>query len=255
VALYRHVLQALSGSGIPFLVGGAYALHYYAGVGRFTKDLDVFSRPSDAPAILAVVGQLGWHTEHTFPHWLRKAYHNHEYIDVIHSSGNGLAVVDDAWFENARPVELFGVDVALCPVEEMIWSKAFVMERERFDGADIAHLLRSCAHQLDWARLLASFGRHWRVLYAHLLLFGFIYPGERSKIPPAILRDLASRLAVEEAAPEPEAPLCQGTLLSRAQYLADIESWGYRDGRLQPDVHMDEGDIRLWTAPVREKHD
>ena len=28
------------------------------------------------------------------------------------------------------------------PAEEMIWSKAFIQERERFDGADIHHLLR-----------------------------------------------------------------------------------------------------------------
>ena len=26
----------------------------------------------------------------------------------------------------------------------MIWSKAFIMERERFDGADVAHLLLHC---------------------------------------------------------------------------------------------------------------
>jgi hypothetical protein len=27
--------------------------------------------------------------------------------------------------------------VKLMPVEESIWTKAFIMERERFDGADI----------------------------------------------------------------------------------------------------------------------
>ena len=41
--------------------------------------------------------------------------------------------------------ELLGVPVKHCAPEEMIWMKAYIMERERFDGADIAHILRCCA--------------------------------------------------------------------------------------------------------------
>jgi hypothetical protein len=33
--------------------------------------------------------------------------------------------------------------------EEVIWSKAFVTERERYDGADIMHVLLACAETLD----------------------------------------------------------------------------------------------------------
>jgi hypothetical protein len=29
-----------------------------------------------------------------------------------------------------------------------------VMERERYDGADIAHLIRAAVHQRDWSRVL-----------------------------------------------------------------------------------------------------
>jgi hypothetical protein len=32
----------------------------------------------------------------------------------------------------------------------MIWSKGFVMERERFDGADVTHLLRAVGPKLNW---------------------------------------------------------------------------------------------------------
>ena len=46
--------------------------------------------------------------------------------------------------------------VLLAPPEEMIWSKAFVCERERYDGADVNHLLRACGRQMDWQRLLAA---------------------------------------------------------------------------------------------------
>jgi hypothetical protein len=53
----------------------------------------------------------------------------------------------------------------------LIWQKAYVMERERFDGADIVHLLASCAPGIDWKRLMERFGPDWRVLMSHLILF------------------------------------------------------------------------------------
>ena len=34
--------------------------------------------------------------------------------------------------------------------EETLWSKAFVMERERYDGADVAHLILAHGERLDW---------------------------------------------------------------------------------------------------------
>jgi len=50
------------------------------------------------------------------------------------------------------------------------------MERERYDGADIAHILRARAADLDWERLLERFAGHWHVLLSHLILFEYL-PG------------------------------------------------------------------------------
>ncbi|MDC8448805.1 MAG: hypothetical protein LV473_10645 [Nitrospira sp.] len=47
---------------------------------------------------------------------------------------------------------------------------------ERYDGADIAHLLHVRSEKLDWGWLLWRFDRQWRVLLSHLVLFGFVYP-------------------------------------------------------------------------------
>ncbi len=102
--------------------------------------------------------------------------------------------MDDSWFDRARDDKLLGVPVKLCAPEEMIWMKAYVMERERFDGADIAHILRCCASEIDWRHLVRRFGPDWRVLLSHLILFGYIYPGERARIPAAIMEDLITQL-------------------------------------------------------------
>jgi hypothetical protein len=249
-AVYRRALDALLKSRIPFLVGGAYALARYTGIERDTKDFDVFVRAEDSQAVLEVLADAGFSTELTFPHWLGKAYVGDRFIDVIFSSGNAVVRVDDGWFEQATDMEVLGRHVRICPVEEMIWSKSFVMERERYDGADIAHLLRAQADHLDWQRLLARFDSHWRVLLNHLVLFGFIYPSEQGKIPEPILSDLMGRALEEARSPAPQERVCQGTLLSRSQYLIDIDEWHYRDARLPPLGNMSRRDIAHWTAAI-----
>jgi len=247
---YVTALRALTDARLPFLVGGAYSFERYTGIARDTKDLDLFVRRRDFDRALAVIGSAGYRTEATFPHWLGKAFCGEDVVDVIFSSGNGCAVVDDEWFTNAVDATVLGLAVRLCPVEETIWSKAFIMERERYDSADVAHLLRACAEGLDWRRLLRRFGPHWRVLLAHLVLFGFVYPGEAARLPAWVMAELTARLLHAQRRPAPVPPICCGTLLSRKQYLPDV-AWGYRDGRLEHGT-MSEDDVAVWTAAIDE---
>jgi hypothetical protein len=247
--LYRSALELLNRTGVPYLVGGSYAFQYYAGISRTTKDFDIFVRPRDVQRALEVLQRVGFKAEIAFTHWLAKAHHADKFIDVIYSSGNGVAEVDDEWFAHAVDEEVLGTPVKLCPAEEMVWSKAFIMERERFDGADIAHLLRHCSGLLNWERLLRRFGADWRVLFGHLVLFGFIYPGERALIPASVVKDLVGRLLAELEVPTRESKVCRGTLLSRAQYLVDIDEWGYEDARLARGAMTDE-EIAVWTAAI-----
>jgi hypothetical protein len=251
-AFYRACMTALNDAGAEYLVGGAYAFARYTGIERHTKDFDIFCRQQDVEPILAVLERLGCQPERTFPHWLAKAYNpgTADFIDVIYSSGSGIAVVDDEWFENSVGETVLGIPVRLCPAEEIIWSKGFIMERERYDGNDIAHLLRACGAKMDWDRVLRRFAEHWRVLLSHLVLFGFIYPAERNRIPAKVQNELVRRLQGEVAATPPVDKTCQGTLISRAQYLVDIGPWGYRDARLEPGIKMTPADIAHWTRAI-----
>jgi hypothetical protein len=251
---YAHGLRALLEDGVPFLVGGGVAMAAYCGIRRFTKDLDVFVLSEDVPRVLGAFSKAGFRTETPFPHWLAKAYGgNGEFIDVIFNSGNGVAPVDREWFVHAVAARLLGVDVALCPPEETIWSKAFVMERERFDGADVVHLLLACGASLDWPRLVRRFGEHWPVLFAHLVLFAYVYPDEAGCVPPGVTASLLQRLG-SEAGPMAEAcsRTCRGTLLSREQYLPDIAR-GWRDARLPPTGTMSVEAVGRWTEAIRTR--
>jgi hypothetical protein len=248
-ALYRGALESIRAEGVEMLVGGAYALRQYAGVIRDTKDLDVFVRPKDVSRTLAALEKAGFRTDVPYPHWLAKGFAQDRFIDVIFCSGNGLCTVDDEWFENGVAADVLGMDARLVPIEEMIWTKSFVMERERFDGADVAHLLLASGEQIHWPRLLERFGDNWRVLFAHLALFGFIYPHARDTIPGWVLQELSERLQME---PSSAAALrvCRGTLLSREQFLRDVRDEGYLDARLQPLGSLTTSELAPWSAEV-----
>ncbi len=250
---YPSVLLALNRAGVRFLVGGGVAFNEYTGLDRPVKDFDLFLLESECARAMDVLAADGCQTDLKFPHWLGKAWKGDDFVDLIFNSGNGVAGVDEVWFEHAVPGTIFGAEVLLAPVEEMIWSKSFIMERERYDGADVAHMLHSQGEKLDWPRMLARFGPYWRVLLSHLVLFNFIYPFDRTKLPEAVTQFLLRRLRKEMTSPTPEDRVCNGTLLSRGQYLVDVEEWGYRDGRLDSPSRMTPSDIMHWTQAMREE--
>jgi hypothetical protein len=246
---YRKVLQTFIDARIDFLVGGTFAFVRLTGIDRETKDIDVFVRRRDWPRVAELLASEEIETELAFPHWLGKAYggRNREFfVDVIFSGGNGIAEVDDQWFQYAGHGEALGFPVRLMPAEEMIWSKAFLMERERFDGADVAHLIRATQKDLNWPRLLARFGEHWRVLLAHLILFSYIYPHDPA--PSEIVEELLHRLKDPDG--DPELRICRGTLLSRAQYLVDVDRWNYADARVVPFGTMTPEELEIWTKAI-----
>lgn len=248
---YKDALGALISGDIPFLLGGAYAYECYTEVHRDTKDLDIFVKLVDCERTLELLQKGGYCTEMTY-HWLAKAYKGRWFIDIIFSSANGICKVTDEWFEHAviDSGNAFDLTIRLMPVEEMIWSKAFIMEKERFDGGDINHLIRSHGVTLNWKRLLKLFGPYWRVLLSHLIMFGFVYPYEHSRcIPSWVIEELTSRLLKEqrEINTGSRKKVCNGTLVSRAQYLKDIMDWDYIDGRLE---YLTKDDIQKWTAEI-----
>ena len=250
---YRRTLELFNAEGLPFLVGGTHAYYRYTGIPRETKDFDVFINGRDYPRFEAAVKRAGYETELKFPHWLGKIYKDNAFIDLIFSGGNGEAAVDDEWFEHSVEGKIFGLPVRLAAPEEMIWSKSYVMERERYDGGDVMHLILRTGKRLDWNRLLHRFGDHWRLLLMQIVKFGFVYPSERGKvIPRAIVEELLARFTAELNERSHPRKVTYGTLTSRAQYLVDVRDWGFEDARLAPHGTLSEEQVHHWTEAIKE---
>ena len=140
-SLYREVLLAMNEHDLPYAVAGAFALQKYTGISRITKDLDLFMKAEDIPAALAYLGQLGFLCETPDPVWLSKAHRGEYFVDMISGMSNGVIIVDDSWMQRTIPTIIAGVPSRIISVEDLIASKLFVVRRERFDGADIAHII------------------------------------------------------------------------------------------------------------------
>ncbi len=228
---YRKAILTVQAAGIPLLAGGAFGFEFYTGISRYTKDFDIFVRAADAQRVLTALRNCGYTTEITAPHWLAKVCWQGNFVDIIFGEANGVNEVTDEWFTQAIRRQILGLDLLLCPVEEMICSKAFVMDRDRYDGADVAHLIREWAERLDWDRILRRFGPYWHVLLSHLLLFTFVYPSERGRIPARVMRKLLDLLQQESNHAPSRQRICRGTLVSMTQYRPDITRWGFEDAR------------------------
>ncbi|HYO79601.1 MAG TPA: hypothetical protein VE010_24260 [Thermoanaerobaculia bacterium] len=251
VDFYRSTLELFNRENLPFLVGGTHAYYRYTGIARETKDFDIFVRRGDYPKFEAAVTAAGYKTELKFPHWLGKIYKDDAFIDLIFSGGNGEAAVDDEWFEHSVEGKIFGLPARLAAPEEMIWSKSYVMERERYDGGDVMHLFLRTGTRLDWNRLITRFGPHWRLLFMHIVKFGFVYPSERYRVPREIVEELQARFTGELNDRSSAEKVCYGTLTSRAQYLVDIREWGFEDARVRPHGTMDPDDVEHWTEAIK----
>jgi hypothetical protein len=234
---YVDLLRTLDNAQLPYLVGGGYAMAHYTGIPRQTKDLDIYIYARDRDRALEVISTAGYRTEFFYPFWIAKALPpeggDEVFMDILYNSGNGICVVDDKWFAHAVPAEVHGYPTRLVAVEEIIWSKSFVQDRDRFDGADIAHLILCRGKsKIDWDHLISRYaGGHEGVLLAHLILYRYIYPTERASVPDAVLDRLYEATRNE---PKPRAKLCRGTNLANRAFGMDIERWGFIDARLKP---------------------
>lgn len=226
---YRETLALLRECGEEFLVGGGFAFCFYTGIARYTKDLDIFCRSSQVPRVLQFFAQRGYRVEQTDVRWLAKVFKDDHFMDIIFDSPNNICSVDDTWFQHSTAAAFEGIPVRLIPVEELIWCKTFVQNRERFDGADVNHLLVRQGMHLDWHRLLFRLDRHWQLLLAELLIFQFIYPSAFQEIVPRkLMEELLQRAAQQYDIPPTVEKICRGPLIDQTQYATDILDWHYK---------------------------
>lgn len=155
-ALFLDVLDdavaAVEAAGLPYVLMGGIAAACH-GRPRWTHDVDLLVRPTDARAVLDALAAAGFNTEETFPDWLYKASRDDQLVDVIFRS-SGDIYLDDEMLARAGRREFLGRRLLVIPPEDLIVIKAVVhAEHMPRHWHDALAVLAGC-EEIDWDYLV-----------------------------------------------------------------------------------------------------
>jgi hypothetical protein len=190
---YRRILSTFQDAGLQFSLGGAAALGVYTGRWRNTKDLDFYVLPRDrdrAIELLTASGLEDYYCKGSYDRrWIYRACREEAIVDVIWSMANLRAEIDENWLTRGPIHELEpGLAIRFVPAEELIWSKLYVLQRERCDWPDILNLLHGVGRELDWEYLVHRVGDDLPLLRGVAGIFRWLCPSEAGVIPESLLQ-------------------------------------------------------------------
>jgi len=192
--VYHRVMQEARSLGVTFAFGGAFATAVYTGELRNTKDFDFYVLPSERETMMEATRRAGLadHFErlHYDRSWIYRASEGDVLVDVIWAMANQRTEVDASWLSRGPRVEIRGERLCAIPIEELIWSKLYVLQRDRTDWGDVLNLIAAQAGAIDWKHLLNRLGPDTPLLAAALAIFAWLTPSRAQAIPVTVWEQL-----------------------------------------------------------------
>jgi hypothetical protein len=127
-------------------------------------------------------------------------------VDAIWAMANRRAEVDSRWVHGGPVVQMFGREFRVIPPEELLWSKLYVLQRDRCDWPDIMNLVYAAGPMLDWDHLLRRVGEDRPLLKGVLSVFSWLSPQRAVLIPRRVWDLLDLPLPRPETDPEGRPP-------------------------------------------------
>ena len=225
--VYQRVVQEARDAGIRLAFGGAFATAVYTGELRNTKDFDFYILPEDRAGMVAAMDRAGL-TDYfeRLPYdrkWIYRGGDGDVLVDAIWAMANQRSRVDPVWLSRGPLVDIRGTQIRAIPIEELIWSKLYVLQRERSDWGDVLNLVAAQTGSIDWNHLLARLAKDTPLLTAVLSVFAWLDPDRATTIPAEVWNSLGL------AAPRWEAQN-PGDTAARAALL-DSRPWFHSSAR------------------------
>jgi hypothetical protein len=217
--LYRAVLASARQRRIPFAIGGALAALTYAGGWRNTKDLDLYLRQADCPALQRILSEQGFTDYYDVlaydRRWIYRAHRGDIIIDVIWAMANQRTQVDETWLQGPD-VRVGSETVRLLAPEDSLWSKLYIIQKDRCDWTDCLNILYGVGPSMDWNRLIRNIGPDTALLAGLVSVFSWITPSRARELPAFVWERLQLRMPDED--PDEE------TMRRRVNFL-DTRRW------------------------------
>jgi hypothetical protein len=195
--VYESAIEVLRSTGVPFMLGGGFALATFAGRWRDTKDIDFYVLPKDREVVIAALTRAGfadYFAQRPYDRkWIFRSVRFGVIVDIIWSMANQRAQVDNEWFERSMPVVIRGQKLQVVPMEEFLWCKLYIMQRDHCDWTDIFNLVYSNGAAIDWKHLIDRLGRDLPLLRGMLHVFSWLCPKQARQLPATLWKRLRMR--------------------------------------------------------------
>jgi hypothetical protein len=149
--------STLKADGVPFALGGGYALWVHGGP-EPAHDVDLVVPETAVPAAVESFEKAGFRIERPPEDWLFKAYVEDELVDVLHRL-SGIEV-DQRLIDSAEEVELLGVRIPVLPPTPIMIAKLRSLSEHYSDFAALLPAFRAVREQLDWAEIASAVEGH-----------------------------------------------------------------------------------------------
>jgi hypothetical protein len=196
-ATYSEALEALIAAKTPFVIGGAFAVHFYTDIWRDTRDVDCVTTPNNAPRAVQTLLDAGFSDFGEMAEgdnrWIFHGRKRDVTVDIIWRFANQIEDIGEEWLREGVPGEFLGYQVRYAPLEELIYTKVFTLNRHRCDWPDVMRLLQNEVQPVRWDYLLDLLGEHWLLLSGLIDVFDWEYPSKMDLIPEWLRRELRGR--------------------------------------------------------------
>lgn len=150
LATLKRVAAVLKQSGIPFALGGSFAVYAHGGHSG-DHDVDFLIREQDVERALEALVEAGFTAERPPEDWLVKVWDDDRMVDLIHRPIE--TPVTDETLRDAviRPVD--AIHMPVLPATRLMVHKLLSFSQHYCDFARALPLARSLREQIDWDRV------------------------------------------------------------------------------------------------------
>lgn len=185
--IYRSAISAIREARVPFMLGGGFALATATGRWRDTKDIDLYVLPEHRDRVVAALTAAGFSDYYaTRPYdrnWIYRSVRNGVIVDIIWAMANQRARVDQVWFDRSESIFVRGEKLKVLPMEEFVWCKLYIMQRDHCDWTDLFNVLCALGDRLDYKHLIKRLDEDVPLLRALLTIYAWLCPKDVRRIP------------------------------------------------------------------------
>jgi hypothetical protein len=158
----KRSAAALKADGVPFALGGGYALWVH-GAPEPDHDVDLVVAETAVEDAVRSLGAAGFRIERPPEDWLFKAYLDDAadaddgdppLVDVLHRLA-GVSVTEES-LASAEESELLGIRIPVQPPTPIMIAKLQSLSEHYSDFGALLPVVRAVREQLDWAELRAA---------------------------------------------------------------------------------------------------